>query len=63
MNIVKKVLGVVFGRDPDIFDENGRVMHKHPKKKWEAWFNRTKLDAQYNWRNHTGVTGGSKRKN
>lgn len=49
------ILNFLFGKDPDIFDESGKVMHKLPKKKWEAWYNRTKQDPQYNWRNHTGT--------
>ncbi len=53
------VLGnFLFGKSPDIFDENGRVLHKHPKKKWDAWQNKFKIDPQYNWRNHTGTTAG-----
>lgn len=61
MKILKAIGGFLFGKDPDIFDDSGKVLHKHPKKKWEAWYNRTKLDPQYNWRNHTGVTGQKKR--
>ena len=55
-------LGVIgdflFGKKPDIFDEQGRVLHKHPKKKWDAWQNKFKTDAGYNWRNHTGTLAG-----
>lgn len=58
MKILKALGDFLFGKDPDIFDENGRVLHKHPKKKWEAWQNRTKTDPQYNWRNHTGTRAG-----
>ncbi len=57
MGIGKKVLDFLFGKDPDIFDENGNVMHKFPKKKWEAWQNRMKSDPQLNWRNHSGIAG------
>lgn len=57
MSILKKLGDFLFGKDPDIFDESGKVCHKLPKKKWEAWHNRTKLDPEYNWRNHTGVSG------
>ncbi len=63
MSIGSKVLDFFFGKDPDIFDEKGNVSHKLAKKKWDAWYNRTKTDPQYNWRNHTGITGvGSKKK-
>lgn len=59
MSIGQKVLNFLFGSEPDIFDESGHVLHKLPKKKWEAWYNRTKQDPQYNWRNHTGATGAN----
>ncbi|WP_413584119.1 hypothetical protein [Bdellovibrio sp. HCB274] len=62
MGIMKSVLEFLTGKDPDIFDEKGNVSHKLPKKKWEAWHNRTKTDPTYNWRNHTGITGAPKKK-
>ncbi len=60
MGILKSIGQFLFGRTPDIFDENGRVVHKLPKKKWENWHNRTKTDPEYNWRNHSGVTAHQK---
>lgn len=57
MGILKSIGDFLFGKDPDIFDEKGRVMHKLPKKKWENWNNRIKLDPNYNWRHHTGMSG------
>lgn len=62
MGILKSIGQFLVGKDPDIFDEKGRVSHKLPKKKWDAWHNRTKIDPQYNWRNHTGVTGAASKK-
>lgn len=62
MGLAKKVLNFLFGKDPDIFDDNGNVVHKHPKKKWDDWQNRTKTDPQYNWRNHTGTQAGRPQK-
>lgn len=61
MGVLKPVLDFLFGKDPDIFDDNGNVIHKHPKKKWEAWANRMKLDPTYNWRHHTGAQAGEKK--
>ena len=58
MGVMKPVLDFLFGKDPDIFDENGNVLHKHPRKKWEAWQNRLKLNPEYNWRHHTGTLAG-----
>jgi hypothetical protein len=61
MKLLKSIGEFLFGKDPDIFDGNGNVLHKHPKKKWDAWQNKFKTDPSYNWRNHTGTqTGKSK---
>ncbi len=62
MNVASKVMDFLFGKDPDIFDEQGKVCHKLPKKKWDAWHNRTKVNPEYNWRNHTGVSGNHLKK-
>lgn len=61
MGLLKPVLDFLFGKDPDIFDDNGNVVHKLPKKKWEAWQNKMKLDPSYNWRHHTGTQAGDKK--
>lgn len=58
MGILSAIGNFLFGKDPDIFDENGNVMHKLPKKKWDAWQNRLKTSSEYNWRNHTGTLAG-----
>jgi len=63
MGIVKALGEFLFGKNPDIFDENGQVVHKHPKKKWDAWQSKFKTDPQYNWRNHTGTSAGRPQKN
>jgi len=62
MGLLKAVGDFLFGKEPDIFDENGNVQHKLPKKKWDAWHQRTKVDPGHNWRNHTGISGSSQRK-
>lgn len=59
-SLLKTVGDFLFGRDPDIFNEAGDVVHKHPKKKWDAWINRMKTDPHMNWRNHTGTLAGQK---
>ena len=59
MGILKTLGDFLFGKDPDIFDENGKVAHKFPKKKWDAWQNKFKTDPHYNWRNHTGTKAGA----
>jgi hypothetical protein len=55
MSILKAVGDFLFGKDPDIFDEKGNVVHKFPKKKWEDWQNRWKASPEHNWRNHSGT--------
>ncbi len=57
--IGKMVLDFLFGKDPDIFDEKGNVLHRHPKKKWDLWIHRMKTDPSMNWRNHTGTRAGA----
>ena len=60
MGLLNKLGDFLFGHKPDIFDDNGNVVHKLPKKKWDAWVARLKTDQHYNWRNHTGTTAGRK---
>lgn len=54
-----KILNFLFGKDPEIFDERGRVYHKLPKKKWDDWMNRYIQGSEYNWREHTGQQAGA----
>ena len=61
MSMLKKVTDFLFGKDPDIFDDKGRVQHKLPKKKWDDWHNRIVKGEDYNWRKHVGVTGADKK--
>ena len=55
MGILKSVGDFLFGKNPDIFDDKGNVLHKLPKKKWDLWQDRMKTDPDYNWRNHSGT--------
>ena len=55
MGMVKSILDFLFGKDPDIFDETGRVQHKHPDQLWDAWKNKYKTNPEINWRNHSGT--------
>jgi hypothetical protein len=50
--ITKWLKGFLFGRDPNIFDENGQVVHKIPRPVWKKWEDRYK---QNNWRVHSGM--------
>lgn len=58
MSTLKKITDLLFGKDPDIFDNNGRVLHKLPKKKWDDWNNKIVKGEDYNWRTHTGSKAG-----
>lgn len=62
MGIFKAIGDFLFGKSPDIFDNNGNVNHKLPKRTWDAWNNRIKMDPHYNWRNHIGIRTGNYRK-
>lgn len=55
MSILKSVVDFLLGKDPEIFDEQGRVHHKLPKKKWDDWQNKYIKSNQYNWRDHSGT--------
>ena len=48
------ILDFLFGKDPDIFDENGRVRHKFDDAKWKAWDDRIREAKDFNWHNHSG---------
>jgi hypothetical protein len=55
----KKILQFLFGKEPDIFTERLEVQHRHPRKKWDDWMNRYKMDPSFDWRNHVGQMGGA----
>lgn len=54
MGLLSAIGGFLVGKSPKIFNENGEVTHKHPKKKWEAWQAKYTSSSEYNWRNHSG---------
>lgn len=55
MSMLKAIGNFLFGKDPDIFDEAGRVRHKFPEEKWQKWNDRLKANPQYDWRHHGAV--------
>ena len=59
MGIFTKVSNFLFGKDADIFDDKGNVLHKLPKKKWDEWNNRIIKGSEYNWREHSGSQAGA----
>jgi hypothetical protein len=58
----RKILQFFFGKEPDIFTERLEIQHRHPRKKWEEWMNRYKMDPSLDWRNHTGQISGAREK-
>ncbi len=52
--MLKAVLGFLFGKQTDIFNEKGRVQHDLGQNKWERWNNRLKENPNYNWKKHSG---------
>ncbi len=62
MSLLKSVSNFLFGKDPDIFDDKGRVLHKLSKKKWDDWNNRIVKGHEYNWREHQGLSAGAENK-
>ncbi len=55
MGLLKSIGDFLFGKSPDIFDNNGNIIHKLSKRTWDAWNGRIKMDPNYNWRNHRGT--------
>jgi len=56
-----KILDFLFGREPEIFNNLGKVQHKLAKSRWDAWENRFKSNPIYNWRLHTGTLAGAEK--
>lgn len=50
-----KILDILFGKAPNIFDKDGSVRHQLPKEKWAAWQARYLQSEEHNWKNHSGV--------
>lgn len=60
MGILKALGDFLFGKDPDIFDENGKVRHKFTDDKWKDWNKRFNANPEYDWRKHKGREGHEK---
>ncbi len=59
MSLLKKISDFIGGKEPEIFDDKGQVVHKLPKKKWDDWNNRLVQSSEYNWREHKGSQAGA----
>ena len=60
MSMGSKILNFLFGKDPDIFDDRGNVLHHFQKTKWDAWQDRFRKDSNYNFRKHVATETKSK---
>lgn len=60
MGFLKSVADFLLGKDAEIFDPQGKVTHKLPKKKWDAWQNKYVNSNEYNWRDHAGTKANAK---
>ncbi|MCB0365581.1 MAG: hypothetical protein H6624_04110 [Bdellovibrionaceae bacterium] len=61
MGIMNTLLDFLFGKNNDIFDENGQVRHNLPQNKWDAWQQRYQSSPEYNWKNHSGMKAKEKK--
>ena len=59
MKILKSIAQFLIGKDPDIFDDKGNVLHKHPKRLWDNWQNKYVKSDEHNWRKHACTNAGS----
>jgi hypothetical protein len=55
MGIGKTVLNFLFGKDPNIFDKDGRVVHPFSEEKWKNWDDRIKASPDFDWKNHVAI--------
>ena len=53
--MLNKILSLVFGKEPDIFDVHGNVLHKLPDHRWSQWRERFEKSRNYDWRQHVGT--------
>ncbi len=62
MSMLKNISNFLFGKDADIFDDKGNVLHKLPRKQWDDWNSRIIKGSEYNWREHKGTEAGAPEK-
>lgn len=49
-----KLLDFLFGKDADIFNDDGHVEHKLPQAWWNSWEDRFR-EPEFLWRHHKGL--------
>ncbi len=57
MSVLKKILYFIGGKPPQVNFRNGEITHDHPEKKWQAWKDRFEKDPNYQFRQHSGISG------
>jgi hypothetical protein len=60
MGLIKAVGDFLFGKSPQIFDEQGRIRHPFSDEKWAKWNDRFKANPDYDWRHHSAKARGLK---
>ena len=50
-----KIMRLLFGKKPDIFNKKGEVEHTLKTNSWEEWKNRYVHGKEYNWNRHSGM--------
>ena len=50
-----KIMKLLFGKKPDIFNTKGDVEHKLNTNTWEEWKKRYLHGKEYNWNRHSGM--------
>jgi hypothetical protein len=53
--MLKAILGFLFGKQANIFNKEGRVVHNLGQNKWTQWNHRLSENPNYNWRKHSGT--------
>ncbi|MGE3974877.1 MAG: hypothetical protein AB7F59_10160 [Bdellovibrionales bacterium] len=57
MSVLKKLLHFIGGKPPQVIFKNGEVTHVHTEKKWQMWKDRFEKDLNYQFRQHSGMSG------
>jgi len=60
MGILKSIAEFLIGKPADIFDKQGRVLHKFSDEKWRKWDERLKANPDYDWHKHIAVERAEK---
>lgn len=57
-----KLLDILFGKAPKIFNKKGNVQHDLGKQKWSGWSDRFTKDPNYDYTKHVANASRAERK-